>query len=100
MTVDQPREEREPVEAQILEQSAIGIAATSAGIPVYWSGHAITPETLKLIQHLIDSMGVRSVLELGSGISTLLGVASDTGRLPKEGVAVVDNWLREFYQRA
>ena len=53
-------------------QSAIGIAATSDGIPVYWSDHAITPETLKLVQHLVDSLEVRTVMELGSGISTLL----------------------------
>ena len=59
-------------------RSAIGIGATS-DIPVYWSGHAITPETLKLIQHLVDSLDVRSVLELGSGISTLL-LANDFRR--------------------
>jgi len=53
-------------------ESAIGIAATSGGIPVYWSGHAITPETLKLVQHLVASLAVRRILELGSGISTLL----------------------------
>lgn len=53
-------------------QSAIGIAATSGGIPVYWSGHAITPETLKLIQHLVEALDVRRILELGSGTSTLL----------------------------
>jgi predicted O-methyltransferase YrrM len=60
-------------------QSAIGIAATSGGIPVYWSGHAITPETLKLIQHLVDSLNVQAVLEVGSGVSTLL-LANDFRR--------------------
>ena len=53
-------------------ESAIGIAATSGGIPVYWSGHAITPETLKLVQHLVASLAATRILELGSGISTLL----------------------------
>src|SRR6266853_1102449 len=37
-------------------ESAIGIAATSGGISVYWSGHAIMPATLKLIQHLVASL--------------------------------------------
>jgi predicted O-methyltransferase YrrM len=60
-------------------QSAIGIAATSGGIPIYWSGHAITPETLKLVQHLVDSLKVQAVLELGSGVSTLL-LANDFRR--------------------
>ncbi len=59
-------------------QAAIGIAATS-DMPVYWSGHAITPETLKLVQHVVDSLEVGSVLELGSGISTLL-LANDFRR--------------------
>jgi predicted O-methyltransferase YrrM len=53
-------------------RSTIGVTATSDGIPVYWSDHAIMPETLKLLQHLVDSLDVRSVLELGSGVSTLL----------------------------
>jgi len=53
-------------------ESAIGIAATSGGIPVYWSGHAIAPQTLKLIQHLVASLAATRILELGSGISTLL----------------------------
>ena len=67
------------IDAQTVHlQSAIGIAAT-ADIPVYWSGHAITPETLKLIQHLVDSLELHSVLELGSGISTLL-LANDFRR--------------------
>jgi len=60
-------------------ESAIGIAATSGGIPVYWSGHAITPATLKLIQHLVASLAATRILELGSGISTLL-LANDFRR--------------------
>ena len=60
-------------------ESAIGVAATAGGIPIYWSGHAITPETLKLVQHLVDSLNVEAVLELGSGVSTLL-LANDFRR--------------------
>ena len=52
-------------------QSAIGIAGSSA-IPVFWSEHAITPEALKLLQHLVDGQTAPAVLELGSGVSTLL----------------------------
>ena len=53
-------------------RSAIGIAATAGGIPTYWTEHSITPETLTQIQQLIAALGVRRVLELGSGLSTLL----------------------------
>jgi predicted O-methyltransferase YrrM len=61
------------IDAQTLRlQSAIGVASSAGDIPIYWSGHAITPEALKLIQHLVESLQVRSILELGSGISTLL----------------------------
>lgn len=53
-------------------RSAIGHAATAGGLPVYWSEHAITPETLAVVQHLCASLGLKHVLELGSGVSTLL----------------------------
>jgi predicted O-methyltransferase YrrM len=53
-------------------RSAIGIAATAGGIPTYWTEHSITPETLTQIQQLIVALGMRQVLELGSGLSTLL----------------------------
>ena len=53
-------------------RSAISIAATAGDIPTYWTEHSITPETLTLIQQLIASLGARRVLELGSGLSTLL----------------------------
>lgn len=53
-------------------RSAIGIAATAGGIPTYWTEHSITPETLMQIQQLIAALGLRQVLELGSGLSTLL----------------------------
>jgi predicted O-methyltransferase YrrM len=53
-------------------RSTIGIAATAGGIPTYWTEHSITPETLTQIQQLISALGVRQVLELGSGLSTLL----------------------------
>jgi predicted O-methyltransferase YrrM len=53
-------------------RSAIGIAATAGGMPTYWTEHSITPETLTQIQQLIAALGVRRVLELGSGLSTLL----------------------------
>ena len=53
-------------------RSAIGIAATAGDIPTYWTEHSITPETLNQIQQLIAALGMRSVLELGSGLSTLL----------------------------
>jgi predicted O-methyltransferase YrrM len=53
-------------------RSTIGIAATAGGIPTYWTEHSITPETLNQIQQLIAALGVRQVLELGSGLSTLL----------------------------
>ena len=53
-------------------RSAIGVAATASGIPTFWTEHSITPETLNQIQQLIAALGMRSVLELGSGLSTLL----------------------------
>ncbi len=53
-------------------RSAIGIAATAGGMPTYWTEHSITPETLNQIQQLIAALAVRRVLELGSGVSTLL----------------------------
>jgi predicted O-methyltransferase YrrM len=80
-------------------QSAVGIAATAGGIPVYWSGHAITPETLKLIQHLVDSLDVGSVLELGSGISTLL-LANDFRRRNAGRVLSFDDDARWAEQTA
>ncbi len=60
--------------------SVIGFAATSGGLPIYWSEHAIAPETLALIQHMISSLKMRSVLELGSGLSTVL-LAKYFGRM-------------------
>jgi predicted O-methyltransferase YrrM len=53
-------------------RSAIGVAATAGGIPTYWTEHSITPETLTQIQQLIAALGMRNVLELGSGLSTLM----------------------------
>jgi predicted O-methyltransferase YrrM len=53
-------------------RSAIGHAATAGGLPIFWSEHAITPETLAVVQHLSSSLKLRRVLELGSGVSTLL----------------------------
>jgi predicted O-methyltransferase YrrM len=47
-------------------------AAVANGTPVYWSEHAITPETLTLLQHLVAHMRAPRILELGSGVSTLL----------------------------
>lgn len=41
------------------------------GPPVYWSPHAVAPETLCLILHLLHCLRARRILELGSGISTL-----------------------------
>jgi hypothetical protein len=51
-------------------RSVIGIGATAGGNPTYWTEHSITPETLTQIQQLIAALGVRRVLELGSGLST------------------------------
>jgi predicted O-methyltransferase YrrM len=45
---------------------------TAAGMPVYWTEHAIAPESLVLVQQLITYIGARRVLELGSGISTVV----------------------------
>jgi predicted O-methyltransferase YrrM len=53
-------------------RSAIGHAATAGGLPVFWSEHAITPETLAIVQDLSAALKLRRVLELGSGVSTLL----------------------------
>jgi predicted O-methyltransferase YrrM len=53
-------------------RSTIGVAATAGGIPAYWTEHSITPETLTQIQQLIAALGLRSVLELGSGLSTVM----------------------------
>lgn len=53
-------------------RSTIGIAATAGEMPTYWTEHSITPETLTQIQQLIAALDVRQVLELGSGLSTLL----------------------------
>jgi predicted O-methyltransferase YrrM len=41
------------------------------GPPVYWSAEALAPESLHLILHVTRCLRVRSVLELGSGVSTL-----------------------------
>ncbi len=49
----------------------IGVAATFPRKPLYWNEHAITPEALTVVLHLISALGVRHVLELGSGLSTL-----------------------------
>jgi predicted O-methyltransferase YrrM len=60
-------------EAQTVHlRSVVGLAALSGGLPVFWSEHAIAPETLMLIQHLVSSLKIRRVLELGSGLSTTL----------------------------
>ncbi len=80
-------------------QSAIGIAATSGGIPVYWSDHAIAPETLKLLQHLVASLRVQAVLELGSGVSTLL-LANDFRRRGAGRVLSFDDDARWAAQTA
>jgi predicted O-methyltransferase YrrM len=53
-------------------RSVIGFAAASGDIPVFWSEHAIAPETLALIQHMIAALNMGRVLELGSGLSTVL----------------------------
>jgi predicted O-methyltransferase YrrM len=53
-------------------RGAVGIAATAGDLPIFWSEHAIAPETLVLIQHTISSLSATRVLELGSGVSTLL----------------------------
>jgi len=74
-------------------ESAIGVAATSGGIALYWSGHAITPETLKLVQHLVESLDARRVLELGSGISTLM-IANDFRRRGAGHVLSLDDDAR------
>jgi predicted O-methyltransferase YrrM len=52
-------------------RSVIGVAATFPGKPLYWNEHAITPEALTVVLQLISVLGVRQVLELGSGQSTL-----------------------------
>ncbi|HTR83704.1 MAG TPA: class I SAM-dependent methyltransferase [Reyranella sp.] len=52
-------------------RSVIGLAASSGGMPVYWTEHAITPETVTLVLQLIAGLGLARVLELGSGLSTL-----------------------------
>jgi predicted O-methyltransferase YrrM len=53
-------------------RSTVGIAATAGGIPTYWTEHSITPETLTQIQQLIAALDLHQILELGSGLSTLL----------------------------
>ena len=53
-------------------RAAVGVAATSRDLPVFWSEHAVTPETVTLIQSMIVALNVRRVLELGSGLSTVL----------------------------
>lgn len=53
-------------------RGVIGFAAASADMPVFWSEHAIAPETLAVIQHMTASLNARRVLELGSGLSTVL----------------------------
>ena len=47
------------------------LTRTLEGPPVFWSPHAIAPETLYLILHLLEEVSACRVLELGSGISTL-----------------------------
>lgn len=53
-------------------RGVIGQVAVAGGTPVYWSEHAFTPETLSLVQHLVAHVPYPRILELGSGVSTLL----------------------------
>src|SRR5215472_12177836 len=53
-------------------RGAVAVTASAGGIPTFWSEHAITPEALTVIQHMIAALKVRRILELGSGMSTLL----------------------------
>jgi hypothetical protein len=52
-------------------RSVVGLAATAGGMPIYWTEHAITPETVTLVLQLMAGLGLTRVLELGSGLSTL-----------------------------
>ncbi len=80
-------------------RSAIGIAATAEGIPTYWTEHSITPETLTLVQLLIAALGARRVLELGSGLSTLL-IANTFRRVGAGRVLSLDDDRRWATQTA
>jgi predicted O-methyltransferase YrrM len=61
------------IDAQTMHlRSVIGQVALADGMPIHWSEHAITPETLSLVQHLAAHVRGPRILELGSGVSTLL----------------------------
>jgi predicted O-methyltransferase YrrM len=53
-------------------RGVVSLAPLSGDLPIFWSEHAIAPESLLLIQHLVWSLKIRRVLELGSGLSTTL----------------------------
>ena len=74
-------------------RSAIGIAATAGGMPTYWTEHAMTPETLAQIQHVIGALGIRRVIELGSGLSTLV-IAHSFRRTGEGKVLSIDDDAR------
>jgi predicted O-methyltransferase YrrM len=74
-------------------RGAIGIAATAGGIATYWTEHSITPESLTQIQQLITTLGARKVLELGSGLSTLL-IANSFRKIGEGSVLSFDDDAR------
>jgi predicted O-methyltransferase YrrM len=60
------------IEAQTEHLQAVSaLSAALDGAPVYWSRYAFAPESLCLILYIVQSLRIRTVLELGSGISTL-----------------------------
>lgn len=79
------------IEAQSVHlRSTISATVDAGDMQIYWSEHAITPETLTVIRHLMDSLDLRSVLELGSGISTLL-LANDFRRRGSGHIMTIDD---------
>ncbi len=71
-------------------RSVIGITSTVGDVPIFWSEHAIPPETLASVQNLIVTLKARRILELGSGLSTLV-IASSLRRAGAGHVLSLDH---------
>ncbi|MCA0305105.1 MAG: class I SAM-dependent methyltransferase [Proteobacteria bacterium] len=88
------------IDAQALHlRSVVGLVPATADLHVHWTEHAITPESLALLRHLVDSLELETVLELGSGTSTLV-LASDFRRRGRGHVTSIDDDARWAGQTA
>lgn len=88
------------IDAQALHlRSVVGLSGATGELQVHWTEHAITPESLALLRHLVDSLDLETVLELGSGTSTLV-LANDFRRKGRGHVTSIDDDARWAGQTA